>query len=43
VDYALTRRITLGAEILEHRFENFSGSGIDLDATTVNARIAFRF
>lgn len=43
VDYALTDRMTLGAELMEHRFDNFVGSGTDLDATTVNARLGFRF
>lgn len=43
VDYALTDRMTLGAEVMEHRFSNFSGTGVDLDATTLNARIGFQF
>lgn len=43
VDYALTDQMTLGAEVMEHRFSNFAGTGVDLDATTVNARIGFRF
>jgi outer membrane immunogenic protein len=42
VDYALTDRMTLGAELMEHRFGNFGG-GADLDATTLNARVGFRF
>jgi outer membrane immunogenic protein len=43
VDYALTESMTLGAEVMEHRFDNFVGSGTDLDATTVNARLGFKF
>lgn len=43
VDYALTDRMTLGAEVMEHRFDNFAGSGANLDATTVNARLGFKF
>lgn len=43
VDYALSDSMTLGAEIMEHRFDNFAGLGTDLDATTVNARVGFRF
>jgi opacity protein-like surface antigen len=43
VDYALTNSMTLGAEVMEHRFDNFSGTGTDLDATTLNARLGFRF
>ena len=43
VDYALTQQMTLGAELMEHRFDNFVGSGTDIDATTLNARVGFRF
>ncbi len=43
MDYALTERMTVGAELLEHRFDNFNGSGVDLDATTFNTRVGFRF
>ena len=43
VDYALTDRMTLGAELMEHRFNDFAGTGTNLDATTVNARVGFRF
>lgn len=43
VDYALTERATLGAELMEHRFDNFVGSGTDIEATTLNARVGFRF
>lgn len=42
VDYALTDRMTLGAELMEHRFDGFGG-GADVDATTLNARVGFRF
>lgn len=43
VDYALTQQVTLGAELMEHRFDNFRGTGTDIDATTLNARVGFRF
>lgn len=43
VDYALTRQMTVGAELMEHRFDNFRGTGTDIDATTLNARVGFRF
>lgn len=43
MDYALTDSMTLGAELMEHRFDNFAGTGTDLDATTLNARVGFRF
>lgn len=44
VDYALTDSMTLGAEVMEHKFDDFGGvAGNDLDATTVNARVGFKF
>lgn len=43
MDYALPSGMTVGAELMEHRFDNFAGSGTDIDATTVNARVGFRF
>lgn len=43
MDYALTDRMTLGAELLEHRFDNFNGTGVDLDVATFNTRVGFRF
>lgn len=43
MDYALTDRMTLGAELMEHRFDDFNGTGVDLDATTFNTRVGFRF
>ena len=43
VDYALTNRFAVGVEMLEHRFDDFNGLGIDLDATTYNLRVSYRF
>ena len=44
VDYAVSDRVTLGAELLRHRFESFGGvPGNDLDATTFGINIAYRF
>ena len=43
VTYALTDSLTLGGEVLQHQFNDFDGSGVDLDATTVTARVGFRF
>lgn len=43
MDYALTDQWTVGAEVLGHRFDNFDGTGVDLDATTVAAKVSFRF
>lgn len=41
--YAMGGNWTVGGEVLQHRFSDFDGSGIDLDATTVTARVGFRF
>lgn len=41
-DYALTDRVTLGAELMEHRFDNYVGAG-DVEASTFNTRVGFRF
>jgi outer membrane immunogenic protein len=43
VDYAISERVTIGGEVLEHKFDDFDGSGVDLDATTVKAKVALRF
>lgn len=42
-DYAVNERWTVGGEVLEHNFDDFDGSGVDLDATTVKAKVAMRF
>ena len=42
VDYALSDSMTVGAEVMEHRFDGFAGGG-DVDATTLNARVGFKF
>jgi outer membrane immunogenic protein len=39
----LSDRLSVGAEALAHQFDDFDGSGVDLDATTVKARINLRF
>lgn len=43
LDYAFTDDIRIGGEILEHEFDNFDGSDLDFDATTVSLRIAYEF
>jgi outer membrane immunogenic protein len=43
VAYQVTERFTVGGELLEHRFEDVGGSGLDADATTFNLRGSFRF
>jgi outer membrane immunogenic protein len=43
IGFALTDQWVVGGEILGHQFEDFDGSGVDLDATTVTARVSFNF
>lgn len=43
VAYQVTDRFTVGGEILEHRFDDIGGTGVDADATTFNLRGSFRF
>ena len=44
VDYAVTDRVTIGAELLRHDFNDINGiAGNDLDATTFGINVAYRF
>jgi len=43
VDYKLTETVNLGAELLGHRFDDFDGTGVDLEAVTLQAKVAYRF
>jgi outer membrane immunogenic protein len=42
-DYAVNDRWTVGGEVLQHEFDDFDGSGIDVEATTVKAKVALQF
>lgn len=41
--YALSDQWTLGGEVLGHRFNNFDATGVDIKATTVTARVSYKF
>lgn len=41
-EHMVTDQVSLGGEVLYHQFDDFNG-GPDADATTVQARAAFRF
>ena len=44
VTYKVTERYTIGAELLEHRFDDVGGvAGADVDATTLTLRGSLRF
>lgn len=41
--YLINERYTVGAELLEHNFDDISGTGVDADATTLTVRGSIRF
>jgi opacity protein-like surface antigen len=43
LDYAVTDRLVVGGELLQHQFDDFDGSGVDIEATTLKAKVSFRF
>lgn len=43
LDYAVSDRFTVGGEYLMHKFDDFDGSGADLDVDTIKAKVSFRF
>ena len=42
-DYAVTDSIRVGAEALRHEFEDFDGTGTDIEATTASLRVSYSF
>lgn len=42
-DYAVNDRWTVGGEVLQHDFNDFDATGVDLDATTVKAKVSLQF
>lgn len=42
-DYKISETTTIGAEVLWNQFDNFDGSGIDVNATTFAARVSYGF
>ncbi len=43
VDYAVTDSVIVGGELLYHQFDDFDGTGVDADATSLRAKVSFRF
>ena len=43
VAYQVNERYTLGAELLEHKFDDIGGTGVEADATTLTVRGSIRF
>jgi len=42
-EHLITQNFSLGGEVLYHEFDNYNGSTIDVEATTVQLRGTFRF
>lgn len=43
LEYRVSPSIRVGGEVLRHQFEDYNGSGSDIDATTASARVSFQF
>ncbi|KAA9009069.1 outer membrane protein [Histidinibacterium aquaticum] len=43
MEYRVRDGVRVGAEVLKHEFEDFDDSGVDVSATTANARVSFEF
>ncbi|OWU71304.1 hypothetical protein ATO2_03385 [Roseovarius sp. 22II1-1F6A] len=43
VEYMVTDSVSVGGEVLSHRFDDFDDTGADFDATTAAAKVNFRF
>ena len=42
-EYMISRQFSVGGEVLYHEFDNFNGTGNDIEATTIQIRATFRF
>ncbi|SHF98646.1 Opacity protein [Loktanella atrilutea] len=43
VDYKYGQKLIVGAEVLQNKFDDFDGTGVDLEATTAALRLSFSF
>ena len=43
VEYRISPSLRVGGEVLQHQFEDFNDTGVDIDATTASARVSFQF
>lgn len=43
LDYQVGSNLRVGGEVLRHEFEDFDGSGADIEATTFAARVSYNF
>lgn len=42
-DFPVSSDVTVGAELLQHQFDDYNNSGLDVGVTTFKARVAVRF
>ena len=42
-DYAVNDNFLVGGEVLQHEFDNFDDSGVDLSAKTLALRVSYKF
>ncbi|MGI3163642.1 outer membrane protein [Pseudooceanicola sp. 200-1SW] len=42
-DYKLTDNVTVGGEYVYHQFDDFDDTGVDIDGSTLAARVNYRF
>ncbi len=42
-EHKLTQNVSLGGEVLYHQFDDFAGTGNDIDATTIAIKTNYRF
>ncbi|MEJ8562179.1 outer membrane beta-barrel protein [Yoonia sp. GPGPB17] len=42
-DLPVSSNMTIGAEVLQHEFEEYNGGALDVSVTTFKARVAFNF
>lgn len=43
MDYQFAPNLRVGGELLKHEFDNYAGSGADIEATTLAARVSYNF
>ena len=42
-DFPVADNITIGGELLQHQFDDYNGTDLDVGVTTFKARVAFNF
>lgn len=43
LDVKLSQAVSVGGELLYHQFDDFDDTGLDVDATTIAARVSYHF